>query len=310
MIEAKKKELERITNPIFLELLKLKIINKKKIVKLSSSTRDKKIPVFQDTKSKVIFLGQYKTNYHYYNTVKHNDKARISKRVNKRIRLVKILKGNIKTPILDDDKRRIVQHNSILKNKKILDFGCGWGNFLKRIIKAKSLTGIELRKECIDYIQKNIKKIYILNNLNSLNEKYDIITMFHVLEHIPYQIETLKKLKNKLSKNGKIIIEVPCANDFLLSIKEFKQFTFWSEHLILHTENSLKTILKASGFKKIKIKHYQRYNFSNHLGWFIKRVPGGHIFFQNISDNKMNKNYSDYLIRKKTSDTLIAIASN
>jgi len=308
MIEAKKKELERITNPIFLELLKLKIINKKKIVKLSNSTRDKKIPVFQDAKSKVIFLGQYKTNYHYYQIIKKYDEVKMPKIIHKRIELVNKLKSNLKTSVLDDDKRRVAQHNNILKNKKILDFGCGWGNFLKKTIKAKSLTGIELRKECIDYIKKNIKKIYISDNLNSLNEKYDIITMFHVLEHIPYQIETLKKLKKKLSKNGKIIIEVPCATDFLLLINEFKKFSFWSEHLILHTENSLKTILKASGFKKIKIKYYQRYNFSNHLGWFIKKMPGGHIFFKNISDNKMNKNYSDYLIRKKTSDTLIAIA--
>jgi SAM-dependent methyltransferase len=301
---------QKITNPIFLELLKLKIVNKKKIVKLSNSTRDKKITVFQDTKSKVIFLGQYKTNHQYYSTVKYNDNDKIIEKKGKKVSLIKTFKGNIKAPIIEDDKRRVVQHNNILKNKRILDFGCGWGGFLKKIIKAKSLTGIELRKECILYIKKNIKKIHISDNLNNLNEKYDVITMFHVLEHIPYQIETLKILKTKLTKNGKIIIEVPSANDFLLKLKEFKKFTFWSEHLILHTENSLRKILEFSGFKKINIKYYQRYNFSNHLGWFIKRIPGGHDLYKNISDKKINKDYSDYLIRNKSTDTLIAIASN
>lgn len=299
----------KITNPIFFELLKLKIINKKKLIKLSNSTRDKKIPVFQDTKSKVIFLGKYETNFQYYKTIKYNDNDRILKKKSK-IRLVKTFKENIKTPMIEDDKRRVIQHNSILKSKRILDFGCGWGGFLKRTIKAKSLAGIELRKECIFYIKKNIKKIYISDNLNNLNEKYDIITMFHVLEHIPYQIKTLKELKQKLTKNGKIIIEVPSADDFLLQLKEFKKFTFWSEHLILHTENSLRKILEVSGFKKINIKYYQRYNFSNHLGWFIKRMPGGHNSYKNISDAKINKEYSDYLIRRKSTDTLIAIASN
>lgn len=301
---------QKITNPIFLELLKLKIVNKKKIVKLSNSTRDKKITVFQDTKSKVIFLGQYKTNHQYYSTVKYNDNDKIIEKKGKKVSLIKTFKGNIKAPIIEDDKRRVVQHNNILKNKRILDFGCGWGGFLKKIIKAKSLTGIELRKECILYIKKNIKKIHISDNLNNLNEKYDVITMFHVLEHIPYQIETLKTLKTKLTKNGKIIIEVPSSNDFLLKLKEFKKFTFWSEHLILHTENSLRKILEFSGFKKINIKYYQRYNFSNHLGWFIKRIPGGHDLYKNISDKKINKDYSDYLIRNKSTDTLIAIASN
>jgi 2-polyprenyl-3-methyl-5-hydroxy-6-metoxy-1,4-benzoquinol methylase len=300
----------KITNPIFSELLKLKIINKKKIIKLSDSTRDRKIPVFQDIKSKVIFLGQYKTNHQYYKAIKYNDNDRILKKISKKIILIKTLQGNVKAPIIEDDKRRVVQHNKILKNKKILDFGCGWGGFLKRTTKAKSLTGVELRKECIFYIKKNFKKIVVSDNLNNLNEKYDIITMFHVLEHIPYQIETLKELKKKLTKNGKIIIEVPSADDLLLKLKEFKKFTFWSEHLILHTENSLRKILKVSGFKKISIKYYQRYNFSNHLGWFIKRMPGGHDFYKNISDAKINKDYSDYLIRRKSTDTLIAIASN
>ena len=302
--------IEKITNPIFSELLKLKIINKKRITKLSDSTRDKKIPVFQDTKSKVIFLGQYKTNHQYYKAINYNDNDIILEKKSKKITLIKTLQGNVKAPIIEDDKRRVVQHKKFLKNKKILDFGCGWGGFLKKIIKAKSLTGVELRKECIFYIKKNIKKIVVSDNLNNLNEKYDIITMFHVLEHIPYQIETLKELKKKLTKNGKIIIEVPSADDFLLKLKEFKKFTFWSEHLILHTEYSLRKILEVSGFKKINIKYYQRYKFSNHLGWFIKRMPGGHNFYEKISDAKINKEYSDYLIRRKSTDTLIAIASN
>jgi hypothetical protein len=43
---------KKLTNPLFLELLKLKIINKKKIIKLKYFTRDKKINVYQDKKVK------------------------------------------------------------------------------------------------------------------------------------------------------------------------------------------------------------------------------------------------------------------
>ena len=121
--------IRKITNPIFSELLKLKIINKKKIIKLSDSTRDSKIPVFQDTKSKVIFLGQYKTNHQYYKAIKYNDNDRILEKISRKIILIKTLQGNVKAPVIEDDKRRAVQHNKILKNKKILDFGCGWGGF-------------------------------------------------------------------------------------------------------------------------------------------------------------------------------------
>jgi len=303
---------KKITNPIFHELVKLKIIKKKNLIKLSNKTRDKKIPVYQDKQSKVIFLGQYKANNNYYKAVKYEDNDTVLNK-NNRFSKVKIQKKNIKLKLIEDDKRRFLQFKSLLNNRKVLDFGCGWGGFLKFIDKAKLLTGVELRDECIFFIRKNIKKILIKNNLNNIKDKYDVITMFHVLEHVPYQVKILKELKSKLSKNGKIIIEVPSAQDFLLSfddLKDFKKFTFWSEHLVLHTENSLRKILKTSGFKRIKIEYYQRYNFNNHLGWFIKKKPGGHDFYEDTFDDKINKNYVDFLKRIKKTDTLIAIASN
>ena len=115
------------------------------------------------------------------------------------------------------------------------------------------------------------------------------------------------RLKNK----GKIIIEVPHAEDFLIlqeELKEFKNFTFWSQHLILHTYKSLKSILLKSGFKNINIQYYQRYNFSNHLGWFLKRKPGGHNFYKEIISDSLNSSYCENLKKLGQTDTLIAIA--
>ena len=135
--------------------------------------------------------------------------------------------------------------------------------------------------------------------------------MFHVLEHIPYQIKTLKLLKSKLKNKGKIIIEVPHAEDFLIlheELKEFKNFIFWSEHLILHTYKSLKSILLKAGFKSVNIQYYQRYNFSNHLGWFLKRKPGGHNFYKEIISDSLNSSYCENLKKLGQTDTLIAIA--
>ena len=299
-------------NPIIDEFKKLKLIHKSNLIKLSNKTRDKKIKVFKDVKSKIIFVEKYATTNNYYSSVKYADDAR--KKNNKlsiKIRNVKTLSGNISTPIIEDDYRRVKQFENMIKNKDILDFGCGWGGFLRNLKNYKSLNGVELRKENINFIRRNIKKINISNNINSFEKNFDIITMFHVLEHIPYQIETLKILKSKLKRKGKIIIEVPHAEDFLIlqdELKEFKNFTFWSEHLILHTFNSLKTVLQKSGNKKIKIQYFQRYNFSNHLGWFLQRKPGGHNFYKKIVNENLNKSYCNNLIRLGQTDTLIAVA--
>ena len=113
------------------------------------------------------------------------------------------------------------------------------------------------------------------DDLSYISNKFDIITMFHVLEHIPYQLKVLKNLKKKLKNKGKIIIEVPHAQDFLLEIlnlESFKKFTFWSEHLVLHTEKSLKKLLKEAGYKNIRINFYQSYILNNHFGWMLKQT--------------------------------------
>tara|TARA_B100000900_G_scaffold325806_1_gene285708 strand:+ start:160 stop:978 length:819 start_codon:yes stop_codon:yes gene_type:complete len=269
-------------NPIIGELKKLKLISNSDLIILNNKTRDKKIKVYQDKKTKIIFLEKYiKSKY----------------------------------PITPKDKpenlRRANQFKKILKNKDILDFGCAWGGFLKKIKNSKSLSGVEQRKECINYVKKKLKKIKISDDINSFNRKFDIITMFHVLEHIPYQLEILKLLKSKLKNKGKIIIEVPHAEDFLIiqnELKEFKNFTFWSEHLILHTCESIKAILSKAGFKNIKIEYYQRHNFANHLGWFLKRKPGGHEFNKNIVSKKLNNIYMENLKSLKKTDTIIATA--
>jgi len=293
------KKINQITNPLYKELLKLNLIKNSRLIILNKRTRDKKIKVFKDFKTKIIFLQKYVTNTNYYSLVNYEGSK------------IKTSKGIINTPEISDNVRRAKQFQKLCKNKDVLDFGCGWGNFLKNLKNCKSFNGVELRKECLNYVSNNIKKINISNNINSFNKKFDVITMFHVLEHIPHQVKILKILKSRLKNKGKIIIEVPHAEDFLIlqdELKEFKNFTFWSEHLILHTFNSIKKILSKAGFKSINIKYYQRYNFSNHLGWFLKRKPGGHKFYKNIINEKLNYSYCENLKKLGQTDTLIVIA--
>ena len=72
--------------------------------------------------------------------------------------------------------------------------------------------------------------------------------------------------------------------------------------------NPVKTILSKSGFKNIKIQYYQRYNLSNHLGWFLKRKPGGHKFYNKVVSDRLNLSYCENLVKLKQTDTIIAIA--
>ena len=284
-----------LKNPVIKELVDLKLVNLKNCSVISKTTRDKKIKVLQDKKSGIIFLEKFVRDKKYYQLDRKMSQKDIARYTN-------LLKN--------DDKRRFNQFKNVLKSKRILDFGCEFGGFLKNITNSKKLHGLEINKNCIKFLKK--KGINVIDNLENNKLKFDVITMFHVLEHLPNQINILKKLRQNLDNNGKIIIEVPSASDLLISfknLKSFKKFTFWSQHIILHTRDSLKKVLKASGFKNIRVINFQRYDLNNHLGWFLNNSPGGHLIFKDIYDEELNAAYSDFLVRKNKTDTLIAIAN-
>ena len=209
----------------------------------------------------------------------------------------------------DDDIRRFEQLKNI-NYTSLLDFGCGNGGLLKMLksnCPDKNITGVELNNELVEYI--NTENINVYNNIDKMpkNINFDCIMLNHVLEHLYDPIEILKELKQKMNDNTLLIIEVPHANDFLISeynCDQFKKFTFWSEHLILYTEKSIMNLLNSVGFSKITVSYYQRYNIFNHLGWLSNGKPGGHKTTK-FNDDNLIKSYNDFLINEKKTDTLI-----
>ena len=212
-----------------------------------------------------------------------------------------------------DDKRRFDQFSELIRDKDYLDFGTGLGGVLDLFQPiAKKVYGIELQAEILQYLRDQLN----YNMFGSIDEipsdlRLDVVSLFHVFEHLSKPLEYLKKIKTSLKDSGKIIIEVPHANDVLISLfelEEFKKFIFWSEHLILHTRSSLEVYLKAAGFRNIVISGFQRYPLSNHLYWLSKKKPGGHVEMGYFQSSNLNSAYSDMLNSIDKTDTLIAIA--
>jgi 2-polyprenyl-3-methyl-5-hydroxy-6-metoxy-1,4-benzoquinol methylase len=209
----------------------------------------------------------------------------------------------------DDDKRRFSFLKNILTNKSVLDFGSGAGGFLNL---AKEVTtyccAVELEKAVYEHYEVNV--IPYVSNLEDVKNKYDVITAFHVIEHLLDPKEILVKMSNLLNKNGKIIIEVPNANDALLSLyknEEFSNFTYWSCHLYLYTQYTLHLLAKQAGLKVDFIKHVQRYPLSNHLYWLSKGKSGGHNKWGSFLDSKeLSKAYEEQLASLCMTDTIIA----
>lgn len=120
-------------------------------------------------------------------------------------------------------KVKLVKKHSSVSQPKILDYGCGTGNFLSSCQKAGcEITGIEPSSIAIKNSDQNIKS-YINTSLDQLtDETYDIITLWHVLEHLDKPIETITQLLSRLNSNGTIFIAVPnCKSEDAKIYKEF-----------------------------------------------------------------------------------------
>ena len=293
-------------NEIYKLLIKNKLIKNKNLSVFSNQTRDdKNLKSFIDKTTNIIFLEKIKTENYYENKNTHK----------KDEKTIKTRDGKLKVHLLKDSLRIIKQFKKNIKNKIILDFGCGTGEFLYNSQKIlKKGFGIEPDKSRIQYSENNkIKFFKNIKEIEKLNLKFDSIFLFHVFEHLINPIEILIQLKSKLKKNGILIIEVPHANDLLLNklrLKSFVNFTLWSEHLILHTKRSLKCFLEKAGFKKNKIFFYQRYNLNNNIGWILRDKAGGHFFFKKLFNKKTNNQYGDILIKNEYTDTIFSISKN
>jgi len=125
-----------------------------------------------------------------------------------------------------DDKRRYDFVKEKIANKNVLDFGCGVGGFLEMAKQsASNISGIELERALQHSFQE--RKLNVLSNLKEAqkeSKKYNIITAFHVVEHLKNPKKILKDLSRLLTENGEMIIEVPNSNDVLLTLYENEAF--------------------------------------------------------------------------------------
>lgn len=214
-----------------------------------------------------------------------------------------------------DDERRFQFLKQKIINKKLLDFGCGVGGFLLKSRNIANLCeGLELEKRLQGHFQNH--KLQVWTDLESLVEnesKYDIITAFHVIEHLADPISILERLSSLLTEGGEMILEIPSSNDALLSLyksESFSNFTYWSNHLYLFNNSTFQKMIWKTGLKLNWMKQIQRYPLSNHLYWLSKGKPGGHQVWSFLNNDQLNAEYEMALASAGLCDTIIASVSN
>lgn len=208
-----------------------------------------------------------------------------------------------------DDQRRFEMIKAMLPNRRLLDFGCGAAGFLRRAQSlATEVSGIELEARVKEHW---LGELNIVSSVDAMvgGGNFDLITAFHVVEHLPDPRAILNSLAKLLQPSGCMIVEVPSSEDALLSLYDcnaFQRFTYWSQHLFLFNSTTLEMLAHQAGLKVIAIQHYQRYPLSNHLYWLSKGQPGGHQRWAFFDTPEMSHAYASALAAAGKTDTLIA----
>jgi 2-polyprenyl-3-methyl-5-hydroxy-6-metoxy-1,4-benzoquinol methylase len=144
----------------------------------------------------------------------------------------------------------ILEKEELKMKKKWLDFGCGTGHLLRSLsilCPDFYLYGADIsekNRRCIESIS-GVQK-YFANGLKDLDNKFDIISLSHVLEHIPDPIEFLCSLSTHLNKNSHIMIAVPnwLQNPFDLLV---------ADHIHHFTKTQLVELITKAGLTLVSI---------------------------------------------------------
>jgi 2-polyprenyl-3-methyl-5-hydroxy-6-metoxy-1,4-benzoquinol methylase len=159
-------------------------------------------------------------------------------------------------------KKNHIKKYKLIKHYKnigsIIDIGCATGEFLD-FFKKKGwdVTGVEPNEDARNFAVNTYNlNIFDEKNINELPEKkYDIVTMWHVLEHVHDINERVFQLNRILKNEGIAVIAVPNTNSDDASFYK----TFWAgydlpRHLYHFSSNTIKDLFEKKGFRFIETK--------------------------------------------------------
>lgn len=153
-------------------------------------------------------------------------------------------------------KSKIKLINSLPKEeKKLLDIGCGTGDFLNACKKNNyKVFGVEPNEKANKIASEKIGEDVFKNLEDIIETEFDVITLWHVLEHVPNLEDYISKIKSLLKPNGILIVAVPNFKSF--DANYYKNY--WAafdvpRHLWHFSKNAIRSIFLKHQIKLINI---------------------------------------------------------
>lgn len=197
-----------------------------------------------------------------------------------------------------------------MPEKQLLDIGCGTGHFINLCKSNRwQVAGVEPNETARNIARSN--NTHVVESLSELDQSsYNIITMWHVLEHIPDINDLLHSVHTLLNKSGRFIVAVPNVASY--DANYYKNH--WAaydvpRHLYHFSQLTMAAMMKKHGFKVVDTKpmkldafyvsllseKYKQPGIANYLKSIIK----GSLSNSYARSNQNNYSSLIYIIRKQ-----------
>jgi len=201
-------------------------------------------------------------------------------------------KGNI---VQDLHAQKLINRMNIQPTDRILDIGCGDGKipfYLSKLVNQDGMVlGIDISPEMIlsaikDYTPQTNNLGFMIMDGQKLffQEQFDIIVSFNALHWMPHQFEVLKGIRNALTPNGRVYLDVLRKSIFDKSYQKLQQNSKWTKFLPNssflpphkhYTLDEYSTLLSNAGLEATITEDIKPLIFASkeHLKKFVQALP-------------------------------------
>jgi 2-polyprenyl-3-methyl-5-hydroxy-6-metoxy-1,4-benzoquinol methylase len=146
---------------------------------------------------------------------------------------------------------------------QLLDIGCGEGFFVFNASKAGYTTkGIEISQDAAEYARREFDldvEAKPFEELRFADNHFDVVTLWQVLEHVPYPLMILKEVHRILKPGGLLVVSTPNIEGIPAKIFRRRWWNIRRLHINQFTVKTLTYMLDRAGFKRVFSTSYKEY---------------------------------------------------
>jgi len=229
----------------FLNEIECKVCKNHNETEFSRKFRKDDINIVQCSECGFVFIPPYYRKQINYSEYKNEDSLKA------------VIAGNDWLKI----QRHKLRYKTIQKycaKGKLFDLGVGWGHFLHtgRLL-GYDVAGIEMARMPFTYAKDHLKlpvECVDFFDYTPLENYYDLITMWDVLEHIDSCDKAVEKCAGMLKQGGSIVIQVPQIDSYIAKKHKENWQAMGLDHVNYFSKKTITHFLENKGFEVVKIK--------------------------------------------------------